>query len=204
MRNQKSTLTANTLLVILIVVCLGLFVACGKQASVQTTDTPEVVDTPDTTDTEERTEAVEPTTTTTTDSSPEALQREITNLRTQLATSNKARDDALAESSRLRSQLNTASGRLDDVFKLIALNEQNIADINSKTRPFRDQLSSWERMSDADLAKNAKSFTDLRNDFDGTYGVLFSKFDSLKRESDDFKRRFDNIQNAINRATQSQ
>ena len=131
------------------------------------------------------------------------LEREMENLQQRRTTAieNTARFEA--EIPELRRRIAELDVELAEIMQRMGITEQDIADMRTRLQYYKDQLTNWERMSDDELWRNAKAFTELREDYNRSKTHRLSRLPEFQRDFTDLDRRFTAIQDTMNRSRRS-
>ena len=131
-------------------------------------------------------------------------------LENEMATFQRRRADAIASSERLtaeiealRGQISSADADIAALMNRLGITEQDLIALRSRIRYYQDQLTNWERMSDDDLWRNARAFTELREDYNATRQNRLARLPEFQRDFNELNRRFTAIDESIARARRS-
>ena len=129
-----------------------------------------------------------------------ALENEMASLQRRRADANATSERLVEEIAALRAQLGEVDAEIAVMMERLNITDQDLADLRTRIQYYRDQLTNWERMSDDELWRNARAFTQLREDYNATRRHRLARLPEFQRDLNDLQRRFVAIEEAIERA----
>ena len=130
----------------------------------------------------------------------DALEEEMLSFQRRKADAMVASEVLEEEIAALRSQLDELNGEISDLMEKLGITEESLANLRARIRYYQEQLTNWERMSDDELWRNARAFTELREDYYVTRATREARLPEFTRDFTDLNRRFTAMGEAIDRA----
>jgi len=130
----------------------------------------------------------------------EALLREMESFQKRRADANAASEVLREDIDALRHQLEELNHEIADLMHTLGITEETIAHLRSRLRYYQEQLTNWERMSDDELWRNARAFTELREDYYASRQTREARLPEFQRDITELNRRFTAVQESIDRA----
>ncbi|MCL2064250.1 MAG: LysM peptidoglycan-binding domain-containing protein [Candidatus Cloacimonetes bacterium] len=131
----------------------------------------------------------------------------IAALEVEMSSMQRRRADAMASSMLLEMEIEETRGHLSEMNEEIAelmailgITEETLAATRARLRYYQDQLTNWERMSDNELWRNARAFTELREDYYGTRQTREARLPEFQRDITELNRRFTAVGESVDRA----
>ena len=139
--------------------------------------------------------------------SSDGRRQYISALEEEMASLQKRRADSIASSQQLEQEIEESQANLGELNEEIAelmailgITEESIAALRARLRYYQDQLTNWERMSDNELWRNARAFTELREDYYGTRQTREARLPEFQRDITELNRRFTAVGESVERA----
>jgi len=127
------------------------------------------------------------------------LDREMASFQTR-------RSNAIAEAERLEASIANLNGQIEVIdadirvlLDALGITDEDFAYLRTRIQYYQDQLTNWERMSDDELWRNARTFTQLREDYNLTRQNRLARLPEFQRDFNDLNRRFVAIEDALDR-----
>ena len=125
----------------------------------------------------------------------------------EMASFQRRRADAMASSmllegeiEELKEQLNELNIEVAELMAILGITEESLAALRERLRYYQSQLNNWERMSDDELWRNARAFTELREDYYAARQTREARLPEFQRDITELNRRFIAVGESVERA----
>ena len=130
----------------------------------------------------------------------EDLLKEMESFQRRRADAMAAGEELSKEIDDLKAQLDALNHEISELMAVLGITEESLAHLRSRLRYYQEQLTNWERMSDDELWRNARAFTELREDYYATRQTREARLPEFQRDITELNRRFTAVGDAIERA----
>jgi len=124
----------------------------------------------------------------------------------EMASLQQRRANAIADAERINTSIAALNGQIAELdveiarlLDVLGITDEDFAYLRGRIRYYQDQLTNWERMSDDELWRNVRAFTQLREDYNETRQNRLARLPEFQRDLNDLNRRFVSIEETIDR-----
>ena len=128
------------------------------------------------------------------------LDREMASFQSRRANANAEAERLEVSIAQQRELIAGVDAEIRVLLDALGITDEDFAYLRTRIQYYQDQLTNWERMSDDELWRNARTFTQLREDYNLTRQNRLARLPEFQRDFNDLNRRFVAIEDALDRS----